>query len=196
MKQRITIITLILFLFGFSIYAQKTERKTSVGLFYSFSTINVEEAKQPSSLSFSTKNSSGVGLNIVHHLGHTFAIESGVEYTLLDVNQIVKGTPNDTTQTNLSLLQVPILGRFYLSENLFANSGLLLDFDMNSTSAISSQTGMGLMGGIGAIYEFNSGFSIYANPYIKAHSLLRFNSSKPKNSLLEYGIRLGVAYRF
>ncbi len=195
MKQRITIITLLLFLFGFSIYAKNPVKRTSVGLFYSISGISIGETEQSSSLSFSIENSSGAGINIVHHLGHTFAIESGVEYTLLDVEQI-QITPADTIQTNLSLLQVPILGRFCFSENLFANGGLLLDFDMNSTSAISSQTGMGLMGGIGAIYTFNSGFSIFANPYIKAHSLLRFNSSEQKNSLLEYGIRLGVAYKF
>ncbi len=195
MKQKITITIILLSLLGVSTYAQKSERKTSVGLFYSIAGVSLGESQQSSALSFSTKSCSGVGINIVHHLGRSFAIESGAEYTLLEVEQ-VQTTPADTTQTNLSLLQVPVLGRFYLSENLFANGGLLFDFDMNSTSAISSQTGMGLMVGIGAMYEFKSGFSIYANPYFKTHALLRFSSSEEKNSLMEYGVQLGVAYRF
>ncbi len=194
MKQRFTLIIILLFLFGVSIYSQKVNKKTSVGVFYSVSGASLENLEQSSSLSFSVKNCSGVGVNVVHNLGRKVLLESGLEYTLLDLKQI-QTLPADTVQTNLSLLEIPILGRFYFSQNIFVNGGLLFDFDMNSTSVIASQTGLGLTVGLGAVYNFNSVFSIYANPYVKAHTLLSFNSFEQKENFVEYGIRLGVAYR-
>ncbi len=195
MRYKIGIITVVFLLLGHFSQAQNSDKKISVGLFYSLSKAKLGEVSEQSFLDFSMKKSSEVGINIVYDLENSFALESGLSYSLFDVEQIVKST-NDTTNTNLSLIQIPFLARFSFSDYVYINGGLLFDFDMNSTSAIASQTGVGLMAGLGLMYQFSSGLSFYAHPYIKAHSLLRFNPSEEKNKLFDYGVKLGLAYQF
>ncbi len=175
--------------------SSKTEKRTLVGISYSLAKASL--SSEENKISFDIKNSSSVGITVFHRLNNTFGLEGGIEYSLFDVEQKIKnGNQVDTTQTNLSLLEVPMLVRFPIQKHFYLNGGLLLNLDMNSTSAVSSQSGIGLMAGAGAMYQFKTGFSIFANPYVKMHSLLRFQSVKEKNSLIEYGVKLGVAYQF
>ncbi len=193
-----TILLLVSFLLIIStIYGQKNSKKTLIGISYSLSTGNLTADKNKNVLNFKIKNGSSVGISVFHRLNKSFGLESGLEYSLFNIEQTTKNkTKIDTVQTQLTLLELPLLVRFPIEEHFYLNGGLLFNLDMNSTSAVSSQSGIGLMAGAGAIYNFETGISIFANPYLKVHSLLRFKSSEQKNSLIEYGLKVGVAYHF
>ncbi|MBV5348356.1 hypothetical protein JZU61_01600, partial [bacterium] len=76
----------------------------------------------------------------------------------------------------------------------FANGGLFFDLDMNNSSPIDSQTGIGGLLGLGAKYDFNYGVSIFVNPYLKFHSLISFSSDDNKQKVHESGFRVGLNY--
>ena len=75
---------------------------------------------------------------------------------------------------DFSLINIPITVRANFLNYFFANGGLLLDFDVDTSSPVAS--GMGAILGIGSQYEFNNGIGLFVNPYAKTHALLTFSS--------------------
>jgi hypothetical protein len=94
-----------------------------------------------------------------------------------------------------TILSIPISLRVNFLKHLFVNGGALIDVDLSSNSAVSGQNGLGLMAGFGAKYNFNSGLSIFVNPYAKFHALLMIPAEKGyKSRINETGIRIGFTY--
>jgi len=71
---------------------------------------------------------------------------------------------------------------------------LFLDLDMNNSSPIDSQTGIGGLLGLGSKYDFECRASIFVNPYLKFHSLISFSPGNNQQKVYESGFRVGLNY--
>lgn len=190
----------VLFLISFSLFAQDSGQKNLGSIGFSYSSFgNIQE----------TWNSSGLngGDNYVDEKFYTFGIdylrpintwleyEFGLEYS----RQTYKVQPEFPSlgypehNIYISLISVPATLRANFLKYFFANGGLLLDFDLNSSSPVRYQSGIGCLLGVAAKYDFKFGASIYFNPFIKYHSVIPF-SSEDYNRLTEVGFRLGLTY--
>lgn len=195
----------IFFLTGFlwgganTVVGQNTDNKTKIGAY--FSSFGVNEAFTFESLegagSYDSDNFLTLGVNYIHSLNKRIALETGLEYSKHKMKFNIPFTGENVSSTkgiDMKLISVPFLARVNFGNYIFANGGMLLDFDISKVNAVDKQTGMGAMLGIGAKYDFNSGLSAYINPYIKVHTLIPFDSKKWHQRVFETGIKLGVTY--
>lgn len=97
---------------------------------------------------------------------------------------------------SFSLINIPHTLRLNFLRYCFINGGILIDIDAGNLP-FDSQNGIGGILGLGLKYEFKSGISFFANPYVKAHSLIPFSSWENHQSLMEDGnsFRFGLIYR-
>jgi hypothetical protein len=96
-----------------------------------------------------------------------------------------------TQKTEVNLLNVPATLKVKFLKYFFVNAGVLIDIDVSNSIYFENQTGFGGIAGFGANYDFNSGLSVFLNPYIKAHSWIDVSR---RQKILEKGFRLGVTY--
>ena len=192
---------IILFLLPFLfINAQKEIGNKQIGI--SFSSFGVNEPVYFTSLDgaggYSSKNFYAFGLNYIHPLNKWLDIETGVEYAKHTVTVTPSTPPEWDNPYNdcFSLVNIPITVRANFWDYFFVNGGLLLGFDTSSSSPINSQSGIGVLLGIGAQYEFNNGIGLFINPYTKAHALIPLSSDKHHQRLMETGVRFGMTYSF
>lgn len=137
-----------------------------------------------------------IGLIYLKPINNWLEWETGLTYTLYKVTTTSSPMPEVTTRNStLSLIDIPIGVRAGFWKYFFASGGLLLDLDMMSNSSISSQTGIGLMLGLGVKYDFSFGGSLFINPYGKLHALLPFSSDKHQDRILESGLKFGITYQ-
>jgi hypothetical protein len=137
-----------------------------------------------------------LGLTYLKPINKTLSLETGLEYS--NFKTIVKFPPNFKTQPisgNLSLLTIPLSLRVNFLNYVFINGGLFLGFQTGKSTGISQQNGIGGSLGAGLKYDFENGISIFANPYLKIHSLLPFSPGRYHQRLLENGFRFGIMYR-
>jgi len=193
-----------IFIASFSSYAQKNEnepRKGQIGItFSSFGENDVVRSKDLlGSASYNGDKFFTFGINYLYKLNNTFDIETGIEYSNHKI--IVKSMvlPDMNTYSphysaNLSLVNIPITLRVNFLKYFFVNGGILFEMDAGTSSPIDGQTGIGSVLGLGIKYDFKSGFSVFANPYIKAHSLVPFTSGDNHQRVMESGFRFGLMY--
>ena len=103
---------------------------------------------------------------------------------------------NTPYQSNFKLFSIPVTLKMDFMKYLFVNGGCLLDLDTSPSRPIDNQTGLGVILGVGIQYDFKFGGTIFANPYLKCHSLVPFFSDRYHQRLLESGIRIGFMYNF
>ena len=191
-----SVFSLIIGLLPIFINAQTTE-KGKIGLNYSLN--GGTSVIQPALESAASKDitaASGIGLIYLKPINPWLEWETGLTYTLYKVKTTSSPVPEVTTRNStLSLLDIPIGVRAGFWKYFFASGGLLLDLDMMSNSSISSQTGIGLMLGLGVKYDFSFGGSLFINPYGKLHALLPFSSDKHQDRILESGLKFGITYQ-
>ena len=191
-----SVFSLIIGLLPIFINAQTTE-KGKIGLNYSLN--GGTSVIQPSLEGAASKDitaASGIGLIYLKPINPWLEWETGLTYTLYKVKTTSSPVPEVTTRNStLSLLDIPIGVRAGFWKYFFASGGLLLDLDMMSNSSISSQTGIGLMLGLGVKYDFSFGGSLFINPYGKLHALLPFSSDKHQDRILESGLKFGITYQ-
>lgn len=179
--------------------AQKSTRNQRVGI--TFSSIGENDPVYFDDLvgaaSYGSKSFYTIGINYIHPINNWLDIETGVEYAKHTVT-VYPNLPPDMDRPpfdkNFSLINIPITARANFLKYLFANGGLLLGFDADTSSPIAN--GLGAQLGIGAQYEFNNGLGIFVNPYTKTHALLTFSSEKYPLRMLEWGVRVGLTYSF
>jgi len=94
-----------------------------------------------------------------------------------------------------SLINIPVTLRVNFLKYFFINGGILFDIDSSASSPIDSQTGIGSILGLGIKCDFKSGLSVFANPYLKAHSMIPFSSGDNHQRLMESGFRFGLMYQ-
>ena len=138
-----------------------------------------------------------IGITYLRPINKWLETETGIEFSKQDI--IIKpnlppGMDNSPRKEDFSLINIPVTLRANFLKYFFINGGIMIDIDASTNSSINNQTGIGALSGISAKYDFNSGISIFVNPYTKIHSLIPFSDTKYHQRVWENGIRLGVTY--
>lgn len=193
-----------IFIASFSSYAQKNEVKTRKGqIGITFSSFGENDVVRSQELIGSASKSGDsfytFGINYLYKLNKTLDVETGIEYSnhKIIVKSMVRPDMNTYSphySANLSLVNIPITLRVNFLKYFFVNGGILFEMDAGTSSPIDGQTGIGSVLGLGIKYDFKSGFSVFANPYIKAHSLVPFTSGDNHQRVMESGFRFGLMY--
>lgn len=103
---------------------------------------------------------------------------------------------NESYNTNVSLIDIPVTLRANFLKYFYANSGVLFDIDISDSNTIDDQSGIGAMLGVGLNYDFGFGASIFINPYIKMHSIIPFSQEGSIHQrLTESAVRFGITYQ-
>lgn len=185
---------------SFSIFAQQKEWKSSatrIGFtFSSFGENDVIRFHQlTGDASYSSDKFYTLGITFLYKLNSLFDLETGVEYS----RQWIIIKPNLQPQSAIppygekfSLLNFPVTVRMNFLRYFFLNGGLLVDMDVKNSSSIDKQSGMGGIVGLGIKYDISRALTIFANPYLKAHTLVPFSSDNYNQRLMETGFRFGL----
>jgi len=197
MKSKIIVFTIITLL-SVAAFGQNSE-KGSIGVSYTpFAKSSFLNNKNDADLHIDFQQTTTVGINYLMPINKSFCLETGVEYSLIKLNSFTDTNTefaNDTIASTLSMIEIPLAFRANFADILFFTSGVLFDFDMNSYAPISKQSGVGLMAGLGLNYDFKMGLSLYANPFVKLHSLIPFGNWENHQRLIDAGVRVGIMYR-
>jgi len=138
-----------------------------------------------------------LGINYIKPVKTWLEFETGLEYekhNILVKPNLPPDADNSIYNSQFSLLNIPVTLRVNLLKYFFINGGLFLDMDIDTSSPIDSQTGVGGLFGIAVKYDFDFGVSIFMNPYSKFHSLLPFSMEDYHQKVYESGIRFGISY--
>lgn len=204
MRKSALFILYFVFVASLFSYAQKSEgeiRKGQIGItFSSFGENdvvrfrNLEGASRKNGDTFFT-----FGINYLSKLNNFLDVETGIEYSNHKIFVKPMVLPNmDSYSTNyrasISLINIPVTLRVNFLKYCFINGGVLFGIDASSSRPVDSQTGIGSILGLGIKYDFNLGLSVFANPYLKAHSLIPFSSDRYHQRLMESGFRFGLMY--
>lgn len=186
-----------------STYAQDTEAKNPKGqIGITFSSFGTDDVIRFDNLigeaGYKSDKFCIIGISYLYQINRKLEIETGIEFASYkiiiepDLPPGMDGTPHEA---KFSLINIPICLRVNFLKYFFINGGLNLDFDAGNSSPIDEQTGIGGIVGAGLKYDFNCGASAFANPYLKAHSLLALSSAENHQRLMESGLRFGLLYR-
>jgi hypothetical protein len=192
----------VLFLISFSLFAQDSGQKNFGSIGFSYSsfgnsqyTRNAARATSFGGDYYVDENFYTIGIDYLRPLNSWLEYEFGLEYSRQKY-KVQTGYPfwsYSGDNIYLSLISVPATLRVNFLNYFFANGGLLLDFDLNNSSPVRYQSGIGCVFGVAAKYDFKFGASIYFNPFIKYHSVIPF-SSEDYYRQTEVGFRLGLTY--
>jgi len=203
MKKAVTLILISLIYTASVAIAQEKQVKPENGkagiTFSSFGSNNVLYFTQlTGSASYNSDRFYSLGISYLYPLSTKFDLETGIEYSHHKII-IHPNLPPDMDDSpygaEFSLLNIPLYVRANLGRYFFVNAGLFLGIDPTVSSHIDSQTGIGALLGFGLKYDSKSGISVFANPYLKAHSLVSFSADKYHQHLMETGFRFGVLYK-
>jgi len=140
----------------------------------------------------------GFGVNYIYSLNKRLELETGIEYSKYHIIQSPE--PNYKFETNLYLINIPLTLRINFLKFFYFNTGIFIDIDFSKGNEVAdNQTGLGFMLlGLGAKYDFKSGVSLFANPFVRWHSVIHFvPNSYPGttlNRLGDIGVRFGITY--
>jgi len=138
-----------------------------------------------------------IGANYLYPLKKWLDVETGINYSHHKIT-VNPNLPPDMDNTpygaDFSLVDIPVTLRASFLKYFFANGGLLLDIGA-STSPVDDQSGIGAMLGVGFKINLNPDISIFANPYMKSHSLISFSFEDNHQRLMENGFRFGIMYQ-
>ena len=192
MKPKLFILFAIALL---SVFTQaQTAEKGKIGLTYSFNGgTTVMQPALEGSASHDVTDATAIGIIYLKPLNNWLELETGITYSLCKITTTSAPTPEvNTYKSNLSLIDIPVGLRAVFLKYFFVNGALLLDTELTNNSSVSSQTGIGMMAGVGIKYDFRFGGSLFFNPYGKIHSLVPFGGWKHHDRILESGWKFGI----
>lgn len=204
MKLKTLLIFILLFTFYNVTNGQSPEKTSSIGkvgiTISSLSSNDVTYFRDVvGSAGYDGESFFSVGINYIHPLKSWLEIEGTVEYSkfTMEVNPpFYPGMDNESYNTHVSLLDIPVTLRANFLKYFYANSGVLFDIDISDSNAIDNQSGIGGMFGVGAKYDFDFGASIFINPYLKMHSVIPFSQEGSiQQRLTESAIRFGITFQ-
>jgi hypothetical protein len=134
------------------------------------------------------------GLSYTHTIKKFLSFETGINYLTANVKETSFFT--GTRYDQIKMITIPVLAKLSFLKYLYADFGLLLDFqtNYNSNSLAPDQSGIGLEGGVGAKYNFGK-LMLFVDPYLQYHGLTQFNKGRGFE-LLNTGVKLGLGYNF
>jgi hypothetical protein len=199
--KHLYLIATFLILFGEILEAQDQPQKaTGFKLGVSFSSFGNNDIVRDNELmgaaSYHGEDFYTLGVNVIYPLNKWFEIESGLDYSRHSV--LIKPAPGIDMPSHtgkFSLMCIPVTARVNFLRFFFINGGALLDFDASASMPVDSQTGIGLLLGVGVKYDFKFGGSVFFNPYTKMHSQVSFMEGDNRQKLIEDGFRLGITMK-
>jgi len=140
-------------------------------------------------------------LNYSRNINPVFSIESGLQYNNNTIQLTTIGPRGATYNGELNLITVPVIAKFTFFKYLFADCGILADFETNyasseANSSATKQTGIGCELGFGAKYAFGH-VQIFVNPFFQNHTIVPFGGASGSNfNLIDTGVKFGLGYNF
>jgi len=205
MRKSALFVLYFVFVASLSSYAQKNENETRKGqIGITFSSFGENDVVRSQELIGSASNNGDnfytIGINYLYKLYNFLDVETGIEYSNHKIIVKPMVLPNMDSyspgyRASISLINIPVTLRANFLKYCFINGGLLFEMDSSTSSPIDSQTGIGSILGLGIKYDFNSGLSVFANPYYKMHSLVPFSSGDNHQKIMESGFRFGLMYQ-
>jgi len=140
-----------------------------------------------------------IGITCQIPMNSRLDVETGIEYAkhmIVVSPEYIPDRYGPPYKSKVNLVSIPVTLKLNFLKYLFVNAGCLLDLDGSTSSPIDNQTGLGVIGGFGIKYDFKFGGTIFANPYLKCHTLAPFSPERYQQRLFESGVRIGFVYGF
>lgn len=145
------------------------------------------------------KGATAFGIRYTRNLNHSFAFETGLEYSSnkIETTPAFTGQQMQSTRHNIQMLSVPVYGNYTFLKYLFVNAGAVIDFESNVPEyrSVDNQSGIGFGFGVGGKYTFKK-VTILANPFFQNHAVVHFEQKKYQERLAEIGVKFGIGYNF
>lgn len=135
-----------------------------------------------------------IGVNYSKPLNRWLNFNSGLDYSLQKIETspapMIQGS---TILHRINLVSFPFSFKAVLLKYFYFQAGASLDLE-TGISHLDNQTGIGLMGGIGA--QFNIKRAIFfVSPFIKRYSFIRFDPGVNAKKLYLTGLQVGLGYQ-
>ncbi|PID69280.1 MAG: hypothetical protein CR989_02520 [Flavobacteriales bacterium] len=146
--------------------------------------------------SYDNSNSYEFGFKYLKKLSNKLSVETGINFirAKVKITPEFMGTPVNSSQEDLKLVSIPFYVNYCFGKYFYINGGPTLDFQKGEKS-FDSQSGIGYSLGVGGKYNFKN-FLIYINPNFKRHSLISFEKENHYQKLTQFGIQIGIGYKF
>lgn len=191
---------LLIFLLLNSVFAFSQSSIEVKGYFGISGTLAGPKQELTGSSSVEMKNFKELGILVSKEFGQKFSITGGVNYASADVEFSPNTPPGFLSlyvhNSEFSMLSIPVFAEYELGKIFYAAAGPLLDFQLSEGNNFSDQSGFGYLAGIGARFGGEK-LSFIFFPNYKRHSVITFEKQEgAKDILQEFGIQLGVGYKF
>ncbi len=194
------ILLFYLLLCGVSVYAQ--EGLELKGYFGFSSTIVGPKQEFVGVSSGNMKNLKEFGLILSQEIGQNLRLNCGVTYSYSRVEFMPPPCPNCGANNlfahnpDFKMLSIPVFAEYAIGDFFYAAAGPILDFQLSEGNNITDQSGLGYLVGFGGKVNTEK-FSFSLFPNYKRHSVIPFeDNGNAKDILREFGIQLGLGYRF
>jgi hypothetical protein len=134
-------------------------------------------------------------------IGQKFRLNGGLTYSYAEANLDYNSSycPSCLTilhNSEFRMLSVPVYAEYSPTDFLFVAAGPVLDFQLSEDNNFNDQSGFGYLVGVGGRVQAQN-FTISVFPNYKRHAVIPFEKSTGyKNFLQEFGLQVGVGYRF
>lgn len=141
-----------------------------------------------------------LGLMLSNRIGEKFRLNTGISYAYGNVEIQCDlcsetGLPFPYNQ-DFRMLSIPVYTEYELTKFLFVAAGPLLDFQLSKDNNFDKQSGLGYLVGLGGKVNTEK-FTFSLFPNYKRHGVIPFeNNGDAKDILREFGVQIGVGYRF
>lgn len=136
------------------------------------------------------------GFRYLGKINKHLSLETGLNYSKadLELTPAFMGEPVQSRGEEFELISIPVYVSYTLWNYVFIHAGPLLDFQL-SENTTDSQSGIGYGLGLGGKFNFNN-IVIYLNPNFKRHAVIPFEKENYHQRLTEFGVQLGLGYKF
>ena len=174
------------------------QSKNSISIVYGTAVSAVDIHRAMGDFGFTDQRGNIFGLNYNRRLTKAFSLESGLYFATDDIlfDSFSSGNRVEKKE-QVKMITIPVYAKLHFLKYLFADAGILADFQANysSDSHLNNQSGLGYELGLGGKYDFGR-IQIFVNPYVQYHNVVKFSSSQRSFNLMNFGYKFGVGYGF
>lgn len=184
---------LVIFIITIKSYSQNTNE---FRLYFGISDTKFLNESMDGGAGYENEQFGEFGIKYLKQLSKNIYIETGINYAKSDIKITPEfmGEPVQSRFEELEIISIPMYVNYTFSKYLFINGGPLLDFQTSDNST-DSQSGIGYSLGIGVKYEFSK-LILFINPNFKRHAVIPFEKENNHQKLTEFGIQIGLGYKF
>ena len=193
MKTTKLCFVLVIFLITIKTYSQNSNE---FSLYFGISDTKFLNDATNGGAGYENEKFSEFGIKYFRQISKNLYIETGVNFVKSDIKITPEfmGVPVQSRSEKLEIISIPMYVNYSISKFLFVNGGPLLDFQ-TSNNTTNSQSGIGYGLGVGAKYEFSK-LLVYLNPNFKRHAVIPFEKENNHQKLTEFGLQIGLGYKF